>query len=30
LREGVTGVSVSAEAPGQPPFATEQSIAEIH
>jgi hypothetical protein len=30
LREGVTGVSVFAEAPGQQPFATEQSIAEIH
>jgi hypothetical protein len=30
LREGVTGVSVFAEATGQPPFATELSLAEIH
>lgn len=30
LREGFTGVSVFAEAPGQTPFPTEQSMAEIH
>lgn len=29
LREGFSGVSVFAEAPGQPPFATEQTMAQI-
>ena len=30
LREGFSGVSVFAEVQGQTPFATEQSLAEIH
>lgn len=30
LREGFTGVSVFAQSPGQSPFVTEQSIADIH
>ena len=30
LREGFTGVRVFADAPGQTPFTTEQSTAEIH
>ncbi len=30
LREGFSGVSIFAEAPGQTPFVTAQSLAEIH
>jgi hypothetical protein len=30
LRENITGVSVFADVTGQPPFATEQSLADIH
>ena len=30
LREGFSGVSIFAEAQGQTPFITEQSLAEIH
>ena len=30
LREGITGVRVFADVPGQTPFTTEQTLAEIH